>query len=63
MPMGMNTMIVEGTGSVSGGQRQRLIIARAIVSKPGILFLDEAPVRLNLSQKLINRLPFFRFIV
>lgn len=34
MPMGMHTVISEGGGGVSGGQRQRLMIARAIAPKP-----------------------------
>lgn len=55
MPMGMDTMVTEGMGSVSGGQKQRLIIARAIVSKPEILFLDEATSALdNNTQKIVT---------
>ena len=42
MPMGMHTVISEGSGGISGGQRQRLMIARAIAPKPGILIMDEA---------------------
>lgn len=54
MPMGMHTMITEGSGGVSGGQRQRLLIARAIISKPKILFFDEATSALdNITQKLV----------
>ena len=41
MPMGMHTIISEGSGGVSGGQRQRLMIARAIAPKPKILMFDE----------------------
>jgi len=37
LPMGMHTLIQEGGGGISGGQRQRLMIARAIVFKPKIL--------------------------
>ena len=36
MPMGMNTIISEDSGGISGGQRQRLMIARAIAPKPKI---------------------------
>lgn len=55
MPMGMYTMISEGSGGVSGGQRQRLLIARAIVSKPKILFFDEATSALdNITQKHVS---------
>jgi len=52
MPMGMHTMITEGGGGVSGGQRQRLLIARALISKPNLIFFDEATSALdNITQK------------
>lgn len=55
MPMGMHTIIAEGQGGISGGQRQRLLIARAVAPKPGILMLDEATSALdNLTQKHIS---------
>ena len=55
MPMGMNTIISEGQGCISGGQKQRLIIARAIASKPKILMFDEATSALdNITQKTVS---------
>ncbi|MBQ8227695.1 MAG: NHLP bacteriocin export ABC transporter permease/ATPase subunit [Clostridia bacterium] len=55
MPMGMHTIISEGSGSISGGQRQRLMIARAIAPKPKILMFDEATSALdNITQKIVS---------
>ena len=55
MPMGMNTIISEGSGGISGGQRQRLMIARAVAPKPKILMFDEATSALdNLTQKKVS---------
>lgn len=55
MPMGINTIISEGSGGISGGQRQRLMIARAIAPKPKILMFDEATSALdNITQKKIS---------
>ena len=55
MPMGMHTIISEGSGGISGGQRQRLMIARAIAPKPKILMFDEATSALdNLTQKIVS---------
>jgi ABC-type bacteriocin/lantibiotic exporter with double-glycine peptidase domain len=56
MPMGMFTYISEGAGTISGGQKQRLMIARAIINKPKILFFDEATSALdNRTQDIVSK--------
>ena len=55
MPMGMQTIISEGQGGISGGQKQRLMIARAVAPKPKILMFDEATSALdNKTQKRVS---------
>lgn len=55
MPMGYETIIGELGAGISGGQKQRLLIARALYQKPRILFMDEATSHLDINnEKIIN---------
>lgn len=68
MPMGMHTVISEGGAGISGGQKQRLMIARAVAPKPKLLIFDEATSALdNITQKKVadslNELKCTRIII
>ena len=62
MPDGYNTYIEQGGTNVSGGQKQRLCIARALLKKPKILILDDSTSAVDTKTDAKIRDGFKRFI-
>ena len=68
MPMGYDTLLIDGGASLSGGQRQRVALARALARQPAILLLDEATSALDAVteravQTQLAQLPCTRIVI
>ena len=61
-PDGYDTMIEQGGTNVSGGQKQRLCIARALLKKPKILILDDSTSAVDTKTDALIRAGFLRYI-
>ncbi len=61
-PEGYDTHIEQGGTNVSGGQRQRLCIARALIAKPKILILDDSTSAVDTKTDAMIRAGFKKFI-
>ena len=62
MPEGYDTRIERGGTNVSGGQKQRLCIARALLKKPKILILDDSTSAVDVATEAIIRAGFRSYI-
>jgi ATP-binding cassette subfamily B protein len=61
-PEGYDTMIEQGGTNVSGGQKQRLCIARALLKKPKILILDDSTSAVDTKTDALIRAGFLQYI-
>ena len=61
-PDGYNTMLTQGGTNVSGGQKQRLCIARALLKKPKILILDDSTSAVDTKTDALIRAGFKTYI-
>ncbi len=61
-PNGYDTYIEQGGANVSGGQKQRLCIARALLKKPKILILDDSTSAVDTKTDMLIRQPFKTYI-
>lgn len=61
-PDGYNTKIEQGGTNVSGGQKQRLCIARALLKKPKILILDDSTSAVDTKTDMLIREGFKKYI-
>ena len=61
-PDGYDTMIAQGGANVSGGQKQRLCIARAIIGSPRVLILDDSTSAVDMKTDALLRAAFKKAI-
>ena len=62
MPEGYDTYIEQGGSNVSGGQKQRLCIARALLKKPKVLILDDSTSAVDTKTDALIRQAFREYI-
>ena len=62
MPNGYDTYIEQGGSNVSGGQKQRLCIARALLKKPKVLILDDSTSAVDTKTDALIREAFREYI-